>query len=228
MRPSHDRRTFLRRAAAAALGAPGLTVLGCRLERQPDDSVELGPPRPILLPWGPDAVRVAAPPRERPVAYMSHRYMQIWVDLEFRDKVRYVLGAHISVSTAHWRVPLPGDPPNIPIQPGDARREFEEIDMRAWDSAIEPTEGDVRVLRGSPVTAELDVRCQPMSGGDAFVSAEPLEFLRCGPPNAELCREDLMEVGQAARFLDRDCSRPDGDVRLVTWACREPIIFEAV
>lgn len=224
----YDRRAFLSRAAAAALGAPIAGFVGCSIERQQGDRevAELGPPRPILLPWGPDAVRIAAPPRERPVAYISHRYMRVWLDLAFRDRLQFALGAHISVSTQHWRIPLPGDATNVPIQAGDPRREFEEFDIREWDAEIEPAEGDVRILRGSPVRTEVRIECQPLSGGGAWFSAEPVQLRRCGPPNLDLCREDLVHVGGATRFEDRDCTRPAGTVQLVTWASREALIPE--
>jgi len=222
---SHDRRTFLRRAAAAALGVPVVTALGCTVERQPtDDAVDVGPPRPILLPWGPDAVFLAAPPRERPVCYMSRRTMEIWIDLDFRARLEFALGAHISVSTGHWRVPLHGDPENIPIQAGDPLREFEEIDMRMWDAEIAPMEGDVRVLRGTPVSSDVRIECQPLSGGGTWVTSEPLRLLRSGAPDAQLTKEELMEVGTAERFADRECTRSLGAVRLLTWASREAIL----
>lgn len=225
MNPSFDRRDFLHRAAGAVLGLPVVAALGCTLERQTSNGVaaqeDVGPARPILLPWGEHAARIAAPPTERPVAYMSRRYMKIWVDHDFRDRLSFALSAHISVSTGHWRIPLPGDPPGIPIQPGDENREYEEFDVRFWDAEIEPAEGDVRVLRGSPVAAEVRIECQPISGGGTWLSAEPLRLYRCGAPGPGLCREDLMEVGSAASFADWDCTKPTGSVRLVTWACRE-------
>lgn len=230
MHSSFDRRAFLRRAAAAALGLPVLSAAGCTLERQDrgGQTEPLGPARPILLPWGEGAVRIAAPPRERPVAYMSRRYMKIWVDHEFRDRLSYALNAHISVSTGHWRIPLPGDPPNIPVTPGDENREYEEFDVRFWDAEIEPAEGDLRVLRGAPASTVVSIQCQPVSGGGTWLSAEPLQLFRCGPPGPELCREDLMEVGAAASFADWDCAQPTGSVRLFTWACRDPSQLEGV
>jgi hypothetical protein len=209
------------------LGAPVvMSAFGCTIERQPTegDGVAVGPPRPILLPWSDDAVLVAAPPRERPVAYMSRRTMEIWIDLDYRDRLQFALGAHISVSTGHWRVPLHGDPENIPIQAGDPLREFEEIDMRMWDAAIEPMEGDVRVMRGAPVAAEVSIRCQPLSGGGTWFDAEPVSLFRSGPADGQLTREELMDVGTAGRFVDRDCTQAEGRVRLLTWASREPIL----
>jgi hypothetical protein len=221
---SFDRRTFLRRAALAALGAPVVT-LGC-------SAGESGPlrgargsgetlTRPILLPWGQDAVRIASPLSERPVGYMSTDRMELYVDHDFRDRLRYVLDAHISVSTGHWRIRRPGDSPLYPVQPGDALREYEEIDLREWDAGMEPSEGDVRIRRGDATNVRIEVSCTPLSGGDAWLSGEPLEHLQCGPPSDELCREDLMEVGTGTRFADRDCTRPIGPARFVTWACRD-------
>lgn len=226
-----DRRTFLRRAAVAALGMPALT-LACApdqpAEREPTRAGRGGQARepqslerPILLPWGSDAVRIAAPTRERPVAYVSIGRKEAYIDLEHRDRLQFLLSAHISVSTGLWRIPLPGDSPTAPVQPGDVEREFEEIDMRVWDAAIEPTEGDLRVMRGSQEALTLDVGCEPLSGGGAFLSGGPWELSRCGPPGDGLCREDLMEIGVGTRFADRDCTQRLGPTRFVTWACRD-------
>lgn len=234
MSASTDRRTFLRRATVAALGIPALASACAPDEAPPHRAVDAQPgaprtvERPILLPWGPDAVRVEAPPAERPVAYVSFGRKEAYIDLEFRERLQYVLSAHISVSTGHWRIPLPGDSPTIPVQPGDPVREYEEIDMRIWDASMEPGEGDLRVLRGSPEPVTLEVACQPLSGGGAFLSGGPFELQRAGAPNDELCREDLMEIGTGTRFDDRDCTRPLGPARFVTWAWRDLPTFSAL
>jgi hypothetical protein len=228
MGTTFDRRTFLRRAASAALAVPAVSMLGCSADvpvSEPASDVAAGRTltRPILLPWGPDAVRIAAPPSERPVAYMSRGRMAIYIDRDFRDRLQYVLSAHISVSTGHWRIPLPDDPPRIPVQPGDALREYEEFDLRIWDAEMEPAEGDVRVLRGSAVGVSVEARCESISGGGAWLSGGPWDLLRCGVPNDDLCREDLMEVGTGTRYADRDCTQPTGSVRVVTWASGDPV-----
>jgi len=234
MSGSTDRRTFLRRATVAALGVPALS-LACVPDQAPtgraSDSRARSPrtlDRPTLLPLDPDAVRIDAPPAERPVAYVSFGRKEAYIDIEYRDRLRYVLSAHISVSTGHWRIPLPGDSPSIPVQPGDPVREYEEIDMRLWDAAMEPGEGDLRVLRGSPEPVTLEVACQPLSGGGAFFSGGPFELWRAGQPDDELCREDLMEIGTGTRFEDRDCTRPVGTTRFVTWAWRDLPTFSAL
>ena len=232
MSRSTDRRSFLRRATLAALGMPVLSV-ACAPDRPPPRGAAaaggmLRPERPILLPWRSDGVRIDAPPAERPVAYVSFVRKEAYIDLEYRDRLQFMLSAHISVSTGHWRIPQPGDPPTIPVQPGDPVREFEEIDMRSWDASIEPGEGDVRVLRGSPRPVHIEVACQPLSGGGAFLSGGPWDIQRAGPPDAELCREDLMEIGEGTRFEDRDCTRPLGPVRFVTWAWRDLPSFSAI
>jgi hypothetical protein len=227
----YDRRTFLRRAASAALGVPVVAGLACRSEAPQGRSIDedTGGPRevtrPILLPWGSDAVLIASPPRERPVAYLSVGRMEIYVDRDFRDRLQYALGAHISVSTGHWRIRRPGDPMTFPVQPGDAEREYEEIDMRAWDASMEPVEGDARVMRGSAWEVIVTAECQPLSGAEAWLSGGPWALLRCGPPNGDLCREDLMEIGTATRYADRDCTQSLGPTRCLTWACREAVIL---
>lgn len=244
MESNLDRRVFLRRAAVAAVAASPLSLFGCRVDGDgtaaaddaraaagnagADGALPGATPRPILLPWGSDAVLIAAPPRERPVAYMSMRRMEIYIDREFRDRLHYALNAHISVSTGVWRVPLPGDPLTVPVTPGDAEREFEEIDMRYWNAELEPAEGDLRVMRGAPQGVTVGVPCVPLSGGGVWLTGGPWEVAQCGPPSDQLCREDLMEIGVGLRYADRDCTRPAGQVRFVTWACREPAILAGV
>jgi hypothetical protein len=204
-------------------------VLGCSPEEpRAEAGVGRTVTRPILLPWGPDGVRIAAPPQERPVAYMSMGRMEVYVDRDFRDRLQYIFRAHISVSTGHWRIPRPGDSPLVPVQPGDALREYVEIDMREWDANLEPTEGDFRVLRGSATAVSVDVSCVPLSGGGVWLNGGPWDLFQCGPPNAELCRESLVEVGTGMRFADRDCTRPTGSVRFVTWASSEPATLGGV
>ena len=154
--------------------------------------------------------------------------MEIHVDRDFRDRLAFLLNVHISVSTGHWRIPLPGDSQLVPVQAGDSLREFEEFDMRIWDARWEPTEGDVRVLRGSAVGVSVEVRCAPLSGGGVWFNGGPWDLLQCGPPSEELCREDLMEVGTGTRYADRDCTRPTGSVRFVTWASRDPATLAGV
>jgi hypothetical protein len=234
MSGSTDRRTFLRRATVAALGIPALSLACAPDEVPPRRAAATGPrtpqglERPILFPWGPDAVRIDAPPAERPVAYVSFGRKEAYIDIEYRERLQYVLSAHISVSTGHWRIPLPGDSPTIPVQPGDPVREYEEIDMRVWDASMEPGEGDIRVLRGIPRPVTIEVACQPLSGGGAFLSGGPFEVQRAGAPEDELCREDLMEIGSGTRFEDRDCTRPIGPARFVTWAWRDLPTFSAL
>ena len=226
---TYDRRSFIRRAALAALGAPVVSALGCspdapgQLSESPrGEAARRTLTRQILLPWGPDGVRIAAPITERPVAYMSHGRMEVYVDWDFRDRLHYIFSAHISVSTGHWRIPLPGDTSRVPIQAGDALREFEEIDMREWNASLEPTENDVRILRGSPTDVSIDVSCTPLSGGGVWLNGGPWDLRRSGAPNDELCREDLTEIGTGTRYDDRDCTRPSGSVRFVTWAFLDP------
>ncbi len=229
---TQDRRAFLRRLAAPAL----LPWLGCvpepsesareRALRAPSGRASSGAPlspvtRPVLLPWGTDAVHIAAPPREQPVAYVSMATRQLFVDHEYRDQVYWDLHAHISVSTGVWRLPLIGDEPGIPVQPGDQLREFEELSIRDWDPMAAAADGDIRILRGRPTPRVIDFDCAPLPGGRAFYRAGPWRIQQCGEAPGALCREDLASVGTGERFADRECTRLLGRVRVVTWACLE-------
>lgn len=227
MAPSCDRRAFLRRVGIVSLVAPTMPLVACDAAPGTDgaaeeDRVQLGESltRPVLLPWSADAVRISAPALELPVAYVSMARRQLFVDHDYRDQVFWDLRAYISVSTGVWRIPLVGDPPKVPIEPGDALREFEELAARDWDPTADPAEGDIRIMRGSPVRKRIDFACAPLSGADAWLRAGPWEILQCGDPSEALCREDFMSVGTGTRYSDRDCTRPEGSVRFVTWACR--------
>ena len=231
-----DRRSFLRRTAAAGFLAPALPLLACdpsgrdAVEGSVRDEAEGGggggPPasvsRPILLPWSDDAVHLWAPVSERPMAYLSRASRRIFVEHEARDRVYWLLGAHISVSSGLWRIPLPGDDPRVPIVPDDIEREFEEQPMRAWDPAARPSEGDFRIRRGAASRTRIEFACAPLSGGGAWLGAGPLEIARCAAASDGACREDFMDVGTALRYPDRACAEPGRTVRLLTWACREP------
>jgi len=242
-----DRRLFLRRSASASLLTTVLPLLGCDLsdrrtrggggaegdgaegggadgggqggERQAAGADAGSLTRPILLPWSEEAVHLWAPPPERPMAYVSMASHRIFVEHESRDRVFWLLGAHISVSSGLWRIPLLGDDPRVPIVPDDRRREFEEQPMRAWDPAAPPAEGDLRIRWGTATPVRIAFACAPLSGGDAWLGAGPLEITRCGPGQEDACREDFMAVGAARRYADRACLEPTGTVRLLTWAC---------
>jgi hypothetical protein len=229
---SHDRRSFLRRVGLSALAAPTLPLLACVQEPSdapPDRAFRGASPeprpreitRPVLLPWGEDGVRIASPPREQPVAYVSMATRQLFVDFEYRDNVYWDLRAHISVSTGFWRIPLVGDPLKEPITPGDELREFEEMSIRDWDPKAEPAEGDVRVMRGLALPTRIDFTCAPLAGGGAWYRAGPWDILQCGEPSEALCREDFLSVGAGARYADRDCTTLVAPVRVLTWACLE-------
>ncbi|HET9947796.1 MAG TPA: hypothetical protein VFQ22_02605 [Longimicrobiales bacterium] len=232
--PAWSRRSFLRRAGAAVLGAP-LGALACRGEAPgvaesregahaaSGGGAALQVTRPVLLPFGEGAVHVLAPPHELPVAYVSMATRRLFVDHDYRDQVYWDLRAHISVSTGVWRIPLVGDPPTMPVMPGDTLREFEELTMRNWDPRTPPAEGDIRILRGSPEPRTLELACAPLSGGGAWLSGGPWELRRALRAGPELCREDFTEIGTATRFADRECAGTGTPVRVLTWAWLERV-----
>jgi len=224
---AQDRRSFLRRVGASALalpwaacvsepdGVPGEQPQAADAE-QPEPAPRLIT-RPILLPYGEDAVRLVSAPGEMPAAYVSMATRQLFVDYDYRDQVYWDLKAHISVSTGFWRIPLLGDPPKYPDVPGDRLREFEELTMRDWDPTADPAEEDIRIMRGRPLPARVHLDCAPLAGGQAWLRAGPWDLLQCGAPEETLLREDFTAVGTGERYADRDCTRLLGSVRVLTW-----------
>lgn len=227
MTKRYDRRTFLHRAAAASLVGPTFPILACGPEgttRAEEEAIADGPSitRHVLLPWSADAVRISAPMHELPMAYVSRGLQRVFVDHEFRGRVNVMLAAHISVSSGLWRIPLVGDDLGVPIPADDALREFEEVDIRAWDPDMDPVEGDFRIGRGRRTRVRVDFDCAPMSGGNGWFSAGPLEIVQCQAPGEELCLEAFMSVGTGTHYFRRYCTEPEGVVRLVTWASLDP------
>lgn len=176
----------------------------------------------MLLPWGTDAVRIASPIDELPMAYVSMARREVFVDRASRGLSKWLLDAHISVSTGVWRIPLPGDPPSEPITPGDTVREFEELDIVAWDPAMEPAEGDFRIRRGRPSRVRFDFTCVPVGATGAWHSGGPWDVARCMSDAVEdACREDFVEVGTGTRHPLRGCAEEGQPVRFLTWMVRE-------
>ena len=226
MTERYDRRAFLRRATQLGLAAPTISTLGCGLEelQREDEDPPVSPliTNPVLLPWTDDAVRIAAPLSEMPLAYVSRGLRRIYIGLDSRLQIEAMLAAHISVSTALWRIPLPGDDLRIPVDAGDELREFEETHIGEWDATLDPTDGDFRIRRGQPENVGVAFHCMPMASREGWYSAGPWEIEQCTTPGQDLCREEFMEVGTGSRYASRPlgaCSEPVGTVRFVTWAC---------
>ncbi|MEQ1856306.1 MAG: hypothetical protein ABL963_07545 [Longimicrobiales bacterium] len=236
-----DRRSFLRRAGAAALAAPAASLVGCG-DGAPDVGAVGGAPdgaptadpallrgdivRPILFPWSEEAVWMDAPTREMPVAYVSMGSRQLFVDSAFRDQVYWDLKAHISVSTGVWRIPLVGDSPREAVVPGDVLREFEELSEREWDPTARPSLGDIRLTRGTATPRHVELMCAPLAGGGTWLRAGPWDIVQSAAPTAALVREDFGSIGRAMRFADRDCTRPRGEADVLTWSCLPATLAE--
>ena len=225
MSERYHRRAFLHRLTALGLAAPTISTVGCNFEeirREDEAARSSGQPltRPVLLPWTGDAVRISAPLSELPAAYVSRGSQRVFIELDSRTQIQVMLAAHISVSTGHWRIPLPGDDLGIPVDAGDALREFEEIHIGEWDATLDPTEGDIRVRHGLRKNVEVAFDCLPMAGQDGWYSAGPWEIAQCTGQGPDLCREDFMDIGTGFHHADRPlCTEPMGSVRYVTWAC---------
>ena len=231
------RRDFVRALArAGTLGGVGM-LPGCRLEERPDEEADRraivsgdtsmgadsGLPlldRPLLRPWADDIAWIAAPSTELPVAYVSMARRHVYVDHDYRDRAAWLLDAHISVSTAHWRIPLPGDEAGVPITPGDSIREFEEFGIRQWDAGASPSMDDIRIVRGRRAARAVDFACIPMVGG-AWYRAGPwsVDVAVGGSTVADVTREDFRMAGAGFRFADRECAAQGEAVQFVMWSC---------
>jgi hypothetical protein len=228
-----DRRTFLRRIAVLGVGGSSASLLACGGgdTRSGSGVEELAPLEPIshplLLPWSDDVIRIAAPISELPVAYVAMAAHRVYIDREYRDRASWLLNAHISVSTALWRIPLPGDPAGLPVTPGDELREFEEVSIREWDPALPPAEDDVRIRRGRRATTTVHFSCVPGDGaggateGNEWFSAGPWPIDVCVGGPEETTREDFMRAGSGFRHVSPGCEDQGQPVGFITWACRE-------
>lgn len=232
-----SRRGFVR-LTGGATGVWAVTgSASCSVDgRRSEADVPLLTDRPILTQWAEGIVQVEAPARELPVAYVSMAHRQVFVDPEFRDRASWLLRAHISVSTWHWRIPLPGDPDGVPIAPGDEEREFEELSIREWDPSMPPAMDDIRVRRGRSVTRRISLDCVELSGvrtvdmdAQAATDPRPLEaWFRGGPYDvivsdeaaADTMREDFRLFGTALRFRGRTCTGAGEVVQIAGWAAR--------
>lgn len=232
------RRDFVTVAGGAAGVFATFGVVGCGpTHGQANADVPLLTDRPLLTEWADGILRMEAPARELPVAYVSMSHRQVFVDQEFRDRASWLLRAHISVSTWHWRIPLPGDGEGVPIAPGDEAREFEELSIREWDPAMAPAMDDIRIRRGRPITRRVMLDCVEVAGvrtvdveaSQSGADSRPLEaWLRGGPldvvvsdeSTVDTVREDFHLLGTALRFRGRTCREAGEAVQIAGWAAR--------
>jgi hypothetical protein len=183
--------------------------------------------RPILRPWADDIVWLSAPAVTLPAAYVSVARREVYVDSAFRDRASWLLRAHISVSTALWRIPLAGDPPRRPIPPGDEEREFEERPISAWDPSVPPGVDDIRIVGGGAAIRRVEFSCVPLSGtvpaaaAQRWLSGGPFELVVSDGTMDDTVREDFGVVGVGLRYLDRRCSGSGDAVQYVSWASRQ-------
>lgn len=167
------------------------------------------------------ALRLTSIPEPRVVAYVSMDRLEVYVDRDFRDRASWLLNAHISVSTWHWRIPLPGDDPGIPITPGDEEREFEELDLSLWDRS-EPGMDDIRIVLAEAVPADRVVSCAEVSGDleSAWISAQ-LTTPQSRVSETETTRQDFHLLGSGEVFPTPSCTGESvRSVPLVGWGQR--------
>jgi hypothetical protein len=214
-----SRRAFLGTAGGAVLGLSACDTPPIEDGEAIPDTASIS--RPLLRPWADDIVWMSAGTQELPVAYVSMAQRQVFVDHKYRDRATGLLRAHISVSTALWRIPLPGDPVGQAVAPGDALREFEEMSMRQWDPSMRPEMDDIRIMRGSAGLRRVDFSCVAMVGGgdEAWLTAGPWSVsVSDGHGTGETTREDFRVIGTGLRYTERECSRNGDAVQLVRWA----------
>jgi len=235
---SLSRRGFVRAVGGVAGGFAAAGVSACG---PPDGRANVDAPlltdRPILTEWADGIVQLEAPARELPVAYVSMADRRVFVDPEFRDRASWLLRAHISVSTWHWRIPLPGDREGVPITPGDEAREFEELSIREWDPSMPPAMDDIRIRRGRPVTRRVALDCVELSGVrtvdvaavevaadtrplQAWLDGASFDVVVSDDSTTDTVREDFRLLGTALRFRGRTCTGAGEAVQVVGWAGR--------
>lgn len=235
-----SRRTLLRRAGAGGLSLLAATA-GCARpdvgaeagDRGADDRTPGAPghldlpaagplTRPILRGWSDDIVWIDAPLTELPIAYVSMALRQVFVDRAHRDRAAWLLDAHISVSTWHWRIRLPGDSPAEPITPGDTLREFEELDIGDWEPSMVPSMDDIRIRRGAPVGRRTEFACLPATGErDGWYRGGPWDTVVAGGSvGDDATREEFRVIGTGERYATRACSGESEVVQFVTWSTR--------
>ena len=164
----------------------------------------------VFVPFGDRGIRrVRTGTHERVVAYVSRPLQEIYIRPGFRDRVQNLLNAHISVSTGHWRIHLPGDSSSEPLTPGVPEREFEELDLAAWDSTLDPSAGDFRVLTGAETTETLFLTCEPIVGRSDRFRSRGNGLRTISARGESVGREDFVRLVDIAR-LDPECV-PLGD-----------------
>jgi hypothetical protein len=151
------------------------------------------------------------------VAYASWAEHRIYIDHEFRDRIQNILNAHISVSTGHWRIPLPGDSPKEPLTPGAPEREFEEFALANLVPPDEPTLGDFRIVRAGYVRAYIEMHCTRTEDKSQFFRGGPIDVLTGNGRLPGVIREDFRRVGSFDGFSDANCDGPARSVAALMW-----------
>lgn len=215
------RRAFLRSALGLSAGSMLATCSPTRRDGgSPDDTRPTIVSRPIVRPYGAEAVWMASPTVDLPVAYVSMATRQVFVDRDFRDRASWLLDAHISVSTGVWRIPLASDSPLVPISPGDEQREFAELTIGAWNPSVDPASGDIRILRGRRASVEIEGGCLPIQGTTDWLTGSTVRIERSDRSPMGTTREDFGVVASGLRTSERDCAGTGVEVQILTWACR--------
>jgi hypothetical protein len=151
------------------------------------------------------------------VAYASWAEHRIYIDHEFRDRIQNILNAHISVSTGHWRIPLPGDSPTEPLTPGAPEREFEEFSLVGFAPPDEPTLGDFRIVRAGYVQVHIELQCLGAEDESQFYRGSPIDVLAGNGDLPAVVREDFQQVGSVDGFSDPTCAGPARSVAALMW-----------
>lgn len=196
-----------------------------------DEPIETGPATDDQLQaerLAHDTVWLGSAAGPRVVTYVSMARREVYVDHNYRDRASWLLNAHISVSTWHWRIPLPGDDPGVPITPGDHVREFEELDISLWDRSA-PTMDDIRIVLADAVGVEWAPECIeiPGSADDARGTPESKTWLSARlsttaaqPSPSMTIREDFRMLGNGTLYRDAACGGEGQSVPVAGWSRR--------
>jgi len=157
------------------------------------------------------------------MAYLSARDRRLFIERGYRSRVERLLGAYISTTTGLWRVHLLGDDTRVPVPPGDEAREFEELDLTAWDPASPPSEGDIRIAFGASSPTPVLLSCTPVLGEGGWVTAPSFTVDRVSGSGGEGVREYFGQVAAGVRHGGRACASAGLEVRVLSWGSRNQV-----
>jgi hypothetical protein len=133
-----------------------------------------------------------------PLAYFDKEAKEIYVDLEYRDKIIEVLNAEVSRGV--W---------TFDSTDQLTKEEAKEAKYQEWDKMKAPQIGDCRIINRSYENVRWEFNCVPIydSHPHMWWNGEPIEHGQRVGREIEPGREDYMLVGTCHEYSDPDCTR---------------------